>query len=78
MINFTRLLYSSIILGDLYFIQVQFNLVTCTLYLIAFLEEKQYFLLLTILFNLEKYITFLFYHMHNKYGKQKFKRAYLT
>ncbi len=44
----------------------------------TFLKEKQHFLLLTILFHLKKYITFLFYLMHDKYGKQKFKCACLT
>ncbi len=41
--NFTWLLYLSIILGDLYFIQVQFKLVTCTFTWLHFWRKKRTF-----------------------------------
>ncbi len=69
--NFTWLLYLSIILGDFYFIQVQFKLTTCTCTFtwLHFWRKKQYCLLLTFLFQLKKRIIFLFYLMHIKYDK---------
>ncbi len=55
-----------------------FKLTTCTFTWLHFWRKKQYFLLLTILFQLKKYITFKLYLMHIKYGKQKLKSACLT
>ncbi len=71
--NFTLLRYLSIILWvfALYSCAFQTDYLYCNFTWLHFWRKKLYFLLLTIVFNLEKYITFLFYLMHIKYGQWK-------
>ncbi len=59
-ILFTWLLYLSIILGDFYFIQVQFKLTTCTFTWLHFWRKNSTFYSLQFYFNVKSTLHFYF------------------